>query len=233
MKIKGLQKTTLIDYPKKVACTIFLFGCNFRCGFCHNPELVLEEKGEDISVESFLDFLKKRNKYLEGVCITGGEPLLTLKKDFLIEIKKLNYNIKIDTNGSFPELLKEIINEKLVDFVAMDVKSSKEKYKEITNSDVDVNKIEESIKIISKLENYEFRTTIIEDFHSLEEMKKIAIWLNDLIGKKPKKLCLQGFMNNGKFIDESFNFKKNTSESFLEKIKEEIKNYFEEIEIRF
>ncbi len=233
MKIKGIQKTTLIDYPDKIACTIFLFGCNFRCGFCHNPELVLEEQKGDYSQEEFFKFLEKRKNYLEGVCITGGEPLLTLNKDFLKEIKKLGYLIKIDTNGSFPELLKEIIDEKLVDFVAMDIKSSKENYQKISVSNIDINKIEKSVKLISGLENYEFRTTIIEDFHNLEEVKKMSVWLNDIIGRKPKKFCLQGFQNHGKFIDESFNFKKNTSEVFLENLKNEIKDYFEDIEVRF
>jgi len=232
MKICGLQKTTLIDYPKKIACTIFLYGCNFRCGFCHNPELVTEENNNVFSEEEILEFLDKRKKYLEGVCITGGEPFLTLEKNFLREIKKRGYLIKIDTNGSFPERLKEIIEEGLVDFVAMDIKASKENYGKTINADIPIEKIEESIKLISKLENYEFRTTVVDGMHDIEEMKKIARWLNELIGK-PKKYSLQGFKNSGKVLDESFKDKKNTSEKFLKEIQEEIKGSFEEIEIRF
>src|SRR6056297_544845 len=108
MKIKYLQKTTLIDYPGKIACTIFLFGCNFRCGFCHNPELVKQNHKENYSIseEEILEFLEKRKNQLEGVCFTGGEPLLTLKKEFVKKIKSLGYKIKLDTNGSFPERLK-------------------------------------------------------------------------------------------------------------------------------
>jgi len=231
MKICGLQKTTLIDYPGKTACTIFLYGCNFRCGFCHNPELVIEKNENIFSEKEILDFLDKRKKYLEGVCITGGEPLLTLEKNFLKEIKKIGYLIKIDTNGSLPEKLKEIIDENLVDFVAMDVKASKENYKKITNSGISLEKIEESIRLISKLENYEFRTTVIEGIHNIEEMKKIAEWLNELIGK-PKKYALQAFKNSGKILNEEFRNKKDTSEKFLREIKEAIKDDFEEVEIR-
>lgn len=231
MKICGLQKTTLIDYPEKIACTIFLYGCNFRCGFCHNPELVIEENENIISEKEILDFLNKRKKYLEGVCITGGEPTLSLDKEFLKKIKEMGYLIKIDTNGSMPEKLKEIIDENLVDFVAMDVKASKENYKKITNSEIPLEKIEESIKLISKLRNYEFRTTIIEGFHGIEEMKEIARWLNELIGK-PKKYSLQAFKNSGKILSEEFRNKKDTSEKFLREIKEAIKDYFEEVEIR-
>jgi pyruvate formate lyase activating enzyme len=233
MKIAGFQKTSLIDYPKKIACTIFIHGCNFRCGFCHNPELVLHEPEVEFSKDEILKFLEKRQGQLEGVCITGGEPLLSLDLDFLKKIKELGYLIKIDTNGSFPEKLKEIIEEKLVDYIAMDVKSSSENYKKVSNSNIDLNKIEESIKLISLLENYEFRTTILEEIHDLEEIKKMAIWLNEIIGGKPKKFCLQGFRNQGKFIDENFKNKKDTSKEFLENLKNEIKDCFEEIEIRF
>lgn len=232
MKITGIQKTTLIDYPGRIACTIFVFGCNFRCGFCHNPELVLEEAEKIYSEKEILEFLEKRKNQLEAVCITGGEPLLSLDLDFLRKIKKLGYLIKIDTNGSFPEKLKKIINEKLVNFIAMDIKCSRKKYKEISNSEIDLEKIEESMRLVSGLESYEFRTTIVEGVHDIEEMKKIAQWLNEIIGKKPKKFCLQGFRNNGKFIDESFGDKKNTSKKFLEELKEKIKDYFGEVGVR-
>jgi len=231
MKIKGIQELTLIDYPDKIACTIFLYGCNFRCGFCHNPELVVSENIEDISENEILEFLEKRKGNLEGVCITGGEPLINLDKDFLRKIKDLGYLIKIDTNGSFPERLKEFIEEDLVDFVAMDIKSSKEKYLEVVNSNVDLRKIEESIKLISGLEDYEFRTTIVEDLHPIEEVKKIGKWLNALIGK-PKKFVLQGFKNKGKFIDEKYNSERDVGENYLNSLMKEIENFFEKVEIR-
>ena len=232
MNISGFQKFTLIDYPGKIACTLFLHGCNFRCGFCHNPELVLIPPKESYSKKEILDFLMKRKEQLGGVCFTGGEPLMTIEEDFLREIKNLGYNIKIDTNGSFPHLLEELIGSNLIDYVAMDIKSSPKNYQKITNSNIDVSKIEESIKIISNLLNYEFRTTILEDFHTKEEMIEMAKWLNELCGKKPKKFSLQGFKNHGKFIDSSFNKKKNTREEYLQELKEVLEPYFEEIKIK-
>ncbi|RLG12462.1 anaerobic ribonucleoside-triphosphate reductase activating protein [Candidatus Pacearchaeota archaeon] len=233
MKIKGLQELTLIDYPGKIACTLFLYGCNFRCGFCHNPELVLSSVGKDYNEKEILDFLKKRKGQLEGICITGGEPLMTIEVDFLKKIKDLGYSIKLDTNGSFPELLEELIKKGLIDFVAMDIKSSKEKYQKITNSNIDVKKIEKSIKVISSLlDYYEFRTTILEDFHDVKELEDMAKWLNQLCAGKPKKFVLQGFKNQGKFIDESFKNKKSTKEEYLSELKNILKDYFEIIEVR-
>lgn len=232
MKIMGLQEATLIDYPGKIACTLFLYGCNFRCGFCHNPGLVLKPEGKEYSREKIFEFLKKRKEYLEGICITGGEPLLGLDLEFLEGIRRFGYSIKIDTNGSFPEKLKEIIEKGLVDFVSMDIKSSKDNYDKLTNSNVDLDKIEKCMKLASGLRDYEFRTTIIEGIHDVEKVKKIAIWLNEIIGKKPKKFCLQGFKIQKKLIDENFEKKKNTSEKFLNELKEEVKNYFEKVEVR-
>jgi pyruvate formate lyase activating enzyme len=232
MKIKGLEKVSLIDYPGKVACTIFLFGCNFKCGFCHNPELVLQEKTEDILQKEILEFMNKRQGQLDGVCITGGEPLLTLEKDFLKKIKELGYSIKIDTNGSYPEKLKEFIEEGLVDFVAMDIKSKKEDYLEVVGTLVDLKKIEESMKIISKLENYEFRTTIVSEIHTEENIKAMCEWIERVIDKKGKIFYLQGFKNNGKFIDSKFNLVKDTEEEFLKNLKKVAENYFCEVRIR-
>jgi pyruvate formate lyase activating enzyme len=232
MKIKGIQKLTLIDYPEKLACIIFLFECNFRCGFCHNPELVIREGVKDYSEEEVLNFLKEKKKYLEGVCITGGEPLLDLNESFLKKIKDMGYLIKLDTNGSFPEKLERIMNHGLVDFIAMDVKASKERYSEITNAQVDLQKIEQSIKLISEFSEYEFRTTIIEDFHDLEEIKKIAVWINNIVGKRGKKFCLQAFKNKGKFVGEDFNFKRDVPEDYVLNLKKVVEGYFEKVEIR-
>lgn len=232
MKIKGMQKFTLIDYPEKLACTIFLFGCNFRCGFCHNPELVIREEVKDYSEEEVLNFLREKKKYLEGVCITGGEPLLNLDESFLKKIKDMGYLIKLDTNGSFPEKLERLMNHGLVDFVAMDVKASREKYFEIVNSEVDLQKIEQSMKLISELSDYEFRTTVIDNFHDLEEIKKIVAWINNILGKRGKKFCLQAFKNNKKFIGEDFNFKKDISEEYVLKLKSVAEGYFEKVEVR-
>jgi pyruvate formate lyase activating enzyme len=232
MKIVGLQKTTLIDYPNKIAATIFLFGCNFRCGFCYNRELVLGNP-EDVYInEDVLNFLESRKNKLEAVCITGGEPLLTLEKEFLEKIKKLGYLIKIDTNGTFPEKLKELIDEGLVDYVAMDIKGAKEDYKRIACADVELLKIEESIRIISLLKNYEFRTTILNEFHTKEKMKKLARWLNEVCNKKPRAYFLQGFKNKGDFIDKRYERVDNTRDLYLSELKEEIIGDFELVGIR-
>jgi pyruvate formate lyase activating enzyme len=233
MIISGLQKLTLIDYPEKLACTIFLYGCNFRCGFCHNPELVVEENKAKYSKEEILDFLKKRKKYLDGVCITGGEPLMSLEKNFLKEIKDLGYLIKIDTNGGFPEKLRELIDEGLISYVAMDIKSCKEDYEKVACVEVPLEKIEESVKIISNSGiDYEFRTTILKRFHNKENVKKISRWLNEILGRKPKKFILQSFKNQGKVIDKNFLSETNVCEEDLNYIIEGISDDFEKIEVR-
>lgn len=231
MNVKGLHKTTLIDYPGKIACTFFLFGCNFRCGFCHNPELVLKETGNSLSETEIFEFLDKRKKHLEGVCITGGEPLMTITEEFLRRIKLRGYLIKLDTNGSYPEKLKEFLDKGLVDFVSMDIKSSKENYSKLAGVKVDFNKISSSIKLISNLENYEFRTTIIEEIHTKEEMIKIAKELNELIGKKPKRFSLQAFRNQGKLLNTDYGQFRDTTSDYLQELKTLLKNYFEQIVI--
>jgi pyruvate formate lyase activating enzyme len=234
MKIKFVQPTTLVDYPGKLACTIFLFGCNFKCGFCYNPELVLKEATEDLREENVLEFLEKRKGQLEGVCFTGGEPLMTLEEDFLRKVKEKEYLVKMDTNGSFPEKLKEFIEKGLIDYVAMDVKGRKEDYLKIVNSGFDLEKIEESMKIVSSLENYEFRTTFVSKFHDVEKILEEVEWIYSVIGRKIKKFCLQGFKNHGKFIDESFCSEKNVFEKELMEIKEKIleSGFVEEVVIR-
>ncbi|MEM4330451.1 MAG: anaerobic ribonucleoside-triphosphate reductase activating protein [Candidatus Pacearchaeota archaeon] len=234
MKIKYIEKTTLVDYPDRIGCTLFLFGCNFRCGFCYNPELVIEEKTRDLDEEEILNFLEKRKKILEGVTFTGGEPLTNLEKEFLKKIKEKGYLIKIDTNGSFPEKLKEIIEENLVDYIAMDIKGKKEDYQKITSSKIDIEKIEESIKIISEMKEYEFRTTILESIHKEDYVLDMLKWIYFLIKKRIKRYALQGFKNYGKFIDENYKKEKNTSEDYLKRIRDFLKekNFAEEIIIR-
>lgn len=235
MKIAAIQKTSLIDYPRKLACTIFTHGCNFQCGFCHNPELVLEKIREEIPKREILDFLDKRKNKLDGVCITGGEPLINFDdsdKEFLREIRKKGFAVKIDTNGSFPEKLKELLEENLVDFIAMDIKSDRENYDKTTNTNVNLKKIEESILLVASACDYEFRTTVVGGLHTIEIMENIGIWLNSVLGHKPKKFVLQGFKNKGKLIDAQFKMKKDVSEDFLKEIKKGIEKYFDAVERR-
>ena len=233
MKIAGFQKVTTIDYPGEIACTIFLHGCNFRCGFCHNPDLVIRDEGDEFSEEYVLDFLKKRIGKLDAVCITGGEPLMTLDFNFVRKIKELGYKIKIDTNGSFPNRLKEMINEELVDYIAMDVKSSEEDYSKVAGVKVDLKKIEESVKIIYGFGNYEFRTTVLNRFHDMDSIRALGKWLDKICGAKPKKYILQGFKESKEgMIDSDFLNEKDVDEEFLNELKRGVEEFFGEVEVR-
>lgn len=181
MRIHGFNKLTLLDYPGKVGCTVFLGGCNFRCPFCHNAGLVISpEKEPVLDEEEILSVLKKRQGILEGVCITGGEP--TLSDDlgeFLGKIKQLDYPVKLDTNGYKPWILKELAQEKLIDYVAMDIKNSRQKYAVTTGiPEIDITRIEESVSYLmeSPLE-YEFRTTVTRELHQTSDFIAIGEWL--------------------------------------------------------
>lgn len=194
MTIAGLQKMTLLDFPGKVACTVFLQGCNFRCPFCHNSGL-LDAKGTDcLSQEELLAFLQKRAGLLEGVCITGGEP--TLQKDLpelLRAIKALGYAVKLDTNGTRPEVLKSLVDQALVDYVAMDIKNSPERYAETAGiTKLDLAKIEESMVFLMRVGvPYEFRTTVVQQLHSTEDVLAIGKWFQRLC---PEKRCEKYFL---------------------------------------
>lgn len=199
MKIGGLQNLTLLDYPERVACTIFTVGCNFRCPFCHNAGLVMANGGE-ISMEELFAFLRKRRNVLEGICLTGGEPLIQQGvEDFLRQVKSLGYLVKLDTNGAFPDRLKELIEQGLVDYVAMDVKNSKERYPQTTGAGVDIDAISKSVELLkSGIVDYEFRTTVTATFHSDYSIEQMAQWLSGA-----KRLYLQQFVNSGELIDSS------------------------------
>jgi pyruvate formate lyase activating enzyme len=236
MKIAGLQKFTLIDYPGKLACTIFLYGCNFRCGYCHNPELALPKKVDGVySEEAILDFLKSKKGYIEGVCITGGETLLNPDLPPLLKkIKSMKYKIKLDTNGSNPDLLQEIINKKLVDYLAMDIKLDKDNYHLITKSKINFSNIEASIKHITHSQiDYEFRTTVIRGFHDTKIMKKIGIWLAKINKHKTKKYFIQNFIpRENKLLDKKFEKIEIFTDKELEDLKKSVSNHFEEVLIR-
>ena len=181
MLILGLTKTTLLDYPSKVAATIFTGGCNFRCPFCHNGPFVINAANEDpISKEEVMEHLVKRRNVLNGVCITGGEPTIQADlPDLIKEIKALGYDIKLDTNGGNPGVLKKLIDEGLIDYVAMDIKNSMEKYiftAKINGSLLD--KVKESVEILKAAPiPYEFRTTVVKPLHEREDFEKIAKWI--------------------------------------------------------
>ena len=234
MQIAGLQKLTLIDYSDKIACTIFLFGCNFRCGFCHNPGLVLPDKPEKTYKEKeILDFLKQRKKYLDAVCITGGEPLINPDlSELLKKIKELGFLVKLDTNGSNPNELKELICKKLVDYIAMDIKADKNNYNVLAGVNVNINRIEESMKIIinSGLD-YEFRTTVIRGYHNTEKLRKTGKWISSF--GKAKKYVIQNFIpRDSKLIDKKFEKIVPFEDNELDEMKKAVSDYFEKVEIR-
>lgn len=201
MNISGFQKMTLLDFPGRVACTLFTSGCNFRCPFCHNASLVTHiDNNNHYSEEEILSYLKKREGLLDGVCITGGEPLL--QKDiaeFLGKIKELGYAVKLDTNGSNPEKLKELFSKGLVDYVAMDIKNCKEKYPLTTGvCDLDIAAIEKSAEFLMNSGiDYEFRTTVVREFHTEKDIEEIGKWL-----KGAKRYFLQNFVDSGDLISE-------------------------------
>ena len=197
--ISGLQKMTLLDFPGKVACTVFLQGCNYRCPFCHNSDL-LPGKGEELmTVPELLAFLRKRQGLLDGVCISGGEPTLCPDlEELLTSIKALGFAVKLDTNGSRPQVLKELVEKRLVDYVAMDVKNSPQRYAETVGlTHFDLGPTEESLRfLIGGKVDYELRTTVVKPLHDEASIQDMGAWLGALVpGKKPRRLFLQNFVD--------------------------------------
>ncbi len=228
MNIQGLQKLTLLDYPGKMACTIFTAGCNLRCPFCHNSRLVINpEKQSEYSDDEIFSFLKKRAGILDGVAITGGEPLLQNDiEDFIRRVRELGYSVKLDTNGTFPEKLRDLVEKGLIDYVAMDVKNSPELYAETVGiSGYDISKIKESIDFLLEGKvDYEFRTTVVREFHSVFGMNS----LGEMI-KGAKRHYIQGFIDSGELI--GFGMSAVPLEE-MERMKKIMFQYVDECEIR-
>lgn len=227
MLIKGLQKLTLLDYPGKMACTVFTAGCNFRCPFCHNASLVTNIDEERISEEEFFNFLQKRQGIIDGVCVTGGEPTLQPDlKEFLKKIKGLGYSVKLDTNGYRPDALKDVVNSGLVDYVAMDIKNSQSKYALTCGLEsMDMTKINDSVEfLMSGVVDYEFRTTIVKELHNEDDIQDIVSWI-----KGAKKYFLQGFTDSGDLICTGYSGYDKTE---LQKLLNIAKNHFETVELR-
>lgn len=201
MNFYGLQKLSLVDYPGKMACTVFTGGCNFRCPFCHNAGLVIDiDEINVLSEDDVLAFLKKRAGMLDAVCISGGEPLLNPGiGDFIKKAKDMGYSVKLDTNGSFPARLREIIRAGLPDYVAMDIKNSPEKYAETVGvCNFDISSVRESVDILMEEKvPYEFRTTLVHPFHELSDMKKIGAWIQGA-----RAYYLQQFKDSGHLIGD-------------------------------
>ena len=217
MKIGGLNKLTTQDFPEHLACIIFTKGCNFNCSYCYNRDLV-DNKAETIDEDYVMAYLYKRRKILDGVVISGGEP--TIWDDlipFIKKVKEFKLDIKLDTNGYNPAMLKEIIDNNLVDYIAMDIKAIPDKYMKVINKKIDFNKILESIDLIKKSNiKYEFRTTIMKDVHDKKDIIKILKLIGD------SKLYLQNFQYTDVVKDKNI---KSFSRDELLKLKEELKEY--------
>ena len=199
MKIFGLEKLSLVDYQDYACAVIFTGGCNFRCPFCHNSGLV-DKSVSPINVEEVIEFLTKRKSLLDAVCISGGEPTLESGLiEFVKEIKELGYMVKLDTNGTNPEVLEQLINENLIDYVAMDYKNSSKNYPMTTGvANIDINKITKSVDILKNGKvDYEFRTTIVAEFHNEDSIRDMATELSGA-----KKLFLQKFVENENCISK-------------------------------
>ena len=229
IEIRGMQKTSLIDYPGKVCAVVFLPDCTFRCPYCHNPELINEPgKLPRISEQEFFGLLKARSKWLDAVTVTGGEPCLHagLPK-FIKRIKESGFLVKLDTNGSNPRMLRNLLEQKLLDYIAMDVKGPVDKYAEISNHPVDIRKIEQSIDIISNSGvEYEFRTTVLPRLLSEQDMIKIGKWLAGA-----KRFAIQQFRPM-KTLDPSYKNEQQYSRQELERFKKLLGTYFDEVEVR-
>ena len=199
MFISGLQKLTLLDYPGRVACTVFTGGCNFRCPFCHNAPLVIPERlAQDTDEDQVLAFLKKRTGILDGVAVTGGEPLIHKEiPAFLEKVKDLGFSVKLDTNGSFPDMLESIVKAGLVDRVAMDIKNSPAKYAETIGLErFDIAPVEKSKDFLMNCGiDYEFRTTVVKGIHTEESLLVAAEWISGA-----KEYYLQQFKDSGDVI---------------------------------
>ncbi|MBQ6333568.1 MAG: anaerobic ribonucleoside-triphosphate reductase activating protein [Erysipelotrichaceae bacterium] len=228
VRFYGLQKLTLLDYPGNMACTVFTGGCNFRCPFCHNRSLVfLNENDSEIASSDIFDFLKGRNKILDGVCITGGEPLLHKGiRDFIKRVKDLGLKVKLDTNGSNSGYLKRLIDEGLVDYVAMDIKNCKEKYAMTIGAETyDLSEIEKSVALLLEGKvDYEFRTTVVREFHEAQDIEKIGEWI-----RGAKNYFLQNFEDQGTCIQSGLG---EVGLETLEEMKRLAAPYVENIEIR-
>ncbi|MDR0949928.1 MAG: anaerobic ribonucleoside-triphosphate reductase activating protein [Lachnospiraceae bacterium] len=228
MKVCGLNKTTLLDYPEHIAATVFTPGCNFRCSFCHNSKLIdPQENTSEISQAELGIFFRKRQGILEGVCITGGEPTLQGELEpFCRELKALGYLVKLDTNGSKPDVLHSLLQKRLVDYVSMDIKTTPEHYAIICGlSALDLNLINQSIRVLKESDiEYEFRTTVVKELHKESDIWKIGEWIMGA-----KRYFLQHFRENPNVLIQGYH---SCSPKQMESYREIMQRFVKYVKIR-
>ena len=227
MKICGLQKMTLLDYPGHVACTVFLGGCNYRCPYCHNFELATGEAEPLMKPEELMSFLEKRHGLLDGVAITGGEPCLQADlPDLIRQIKALGFKVKLDTNGAFPKMLDRLLSERLPDYVAMDIKNSPGRYAETVGKEqTDLAPVRESVRLLMASETeYEFRTTVVDELHTNEDILAIGKWIQGA-----KKYFLQRFTDRDTVPFEGFHA---PGDEKMHRFLETVRPYVQHAELR-
>jgi pyruvate formate lyase activating enzyme len=227
MNIKGFTKTTLLDYPGYIASTIFTGGCNFNCPYCHNGDLVTAHKSMDnITEQSILAHIKKRCGIINNICISGGEPTLQPDLiDFLQKIKDYPIKVKLDTNGSNPSIIRLAYENNLIDYIAMDIKNSKDKYSLTCDRKINISDIEESVEYIKTCGiDYEFRTTVLKEFHTIDDMLSIGKWLDG-----SKRFFIQQYVESDKQIEQGYH---SHSPKMLLNFQDSVKPYFESVSIR-
>ncbi len=226
--IKGVEKLSAIDYPGKTCCIAFLGGCNFRCPYCHNPDLIEKTGMPDIPEGEIIELLRDRRMWLDGVCITGGEPCIhSGLPDFIRKLKKEGFLVKLDTNGTNPGMLERLLKEGLLDYVAMDIKAPLKRYSVVVRAKVDAGSIRKSAEIIMKAGvEYEDRTTVVPRLHSREDIKDIGEWL-----RGARRFYIQGF-RPGTTLDRSFREESVFSEKELGELASIAQEYFEEVGAR-
>lgn len=226
MLIGGLQKSSLVDYPSKICTVVFTIGCNFRCGYCHNPELIKKE--DCILEDDFFEFIKSRQGKIDAIVISGGEPTLQEDlEDFIVRCKELGFLVKLDTNGTNPEVLENLLSKNLLDYIAMDIKAPFEKYPNITRRFLDIEKIKKSIEIIMKSGiGYEFRTTVVRSQLSVDDLINISENI-----KGAKKYYLQKF-NPKEILDEKLKNEKTYSDTEFYEIARSLEKNIEKVGVR-
>jgi pyruvate formate lyase activating enzyme len=228
MKISGIVKTSMIDYPEHIVTTLFTSGCNLNCPYCHNSELINNNDNEGINIDQILNFLEGRKKVLDGVCITGGEPTLQSNlKNFIITLKNMGLKIKLDTNGTNPEVIQELLKDQLIDYIAMDLKAHSSNQECLTGSNKYINQIKKSIKIIQNNNiDYEFRTTVVPNFHNNKDIEKIVKLI-----KGSKQYYIQNFKPQNTLDKDLLNIN-SFPEKKLKEFKKIANKYISNVQIR-